>query len=67
MKPAEAGGLSLPSVSAGFLLHLVLDPENGGDMFLRNAGFSLALQPRKPYTKYVQDYTASRPTMYYVL
>jgi hypothetical protein len=35
--------------SAGFLLRLFFDPDNGGDMLLRNVGLSLnykALQPR---------------------
>jgi hypothetical protein len=35
-KLAEAGGKlsSLPSASAGFLVGLLINPENGGDMFL---------------------------------
>jgi hypothetical protein len=35
---------------AGFLLRLLFDPEDGGDMFLRNVGISLkyaALKSRK--------------------
>jgi hypothetical protein len=28
----------LPPASAGFLLCLFFDPEDGGDMFLRNVG-----------------------------
>jgi hypothetical protein len=34
-KPVE---LNLPTVSAGLLLGLMFDAEDGSDMFLRNAG-----------------------------
>jgi hypothetical protein len=33
--------LSLPSPWASFLLDLLFDPEDGGDMFLQNVGLSL--------------------------
>jgi hypothetical protein len=36
---------SLPPASAGLLLGSKLDPEYGGDMFLRNVWISQALQP----------------------
>jgi hypothetical protein len=42
----------LPPAYVNFLLHLLLDLENGSDMFLRNAGLSAKykeLQPRRPY------------------
>jgi hypothetical protein len=45
--------LNNPPVSAGFLLDLFFDPENGGDMLLRNIGLSLsytAIQLRTPYS-----------------
>jgi hypothetical protein len=32
----EIRKLSLPPASAGFLFELLLDPEDGGDIFLRN-------------------------------
>jgi hypothetical protein len=41
----------LPPPSADFLLGSVFDPEDEGDMFLRNVAFSTdytALQPRRP-------------------
>jgi hypothetical protein len=44
---------TLPPDSAAFLFGLLFDPENGGDMFLRNFGFSptyKALQPRTLYS-----------------
>jgi hypothetical protein len=43
---------SLQAGSAGFLLGLLFNAEDGGDMFLRNVGLSpnyKALQPRRPY------------------
>jgi hypothetical protein len=37
MRPAESGdNLDFSPSSAGFLLNLLFDPEDGGDMFLRN-------------------------------
>jgi hypothetical protein len=42
----------LPPASTGLLLRLVFHPENGGDVFLRNAWFSpkyTALKPNLPY------------------
>jgi hypothetical protein len=44
----EAG---LSPASAGYLLGLLFDPEDVGDIFLRNVGLSpnyKALQPRRP-------------------
>jgi hypothetical protein len=41
-----------PPVSAGFLLDLLIGPEDGGDIFLRNVQLSLnytALQHRRQY------------------
>jgi hypothetical protein len=39
--------------STGFFLGLPFDPEDSGDMYLRNDGISpdyMALQPRRPYS-----------------
>jgi hypothetical protein len=44
---------SLSSASAGFLLDLLFDPENRGDMLLQNIRFHpkhTALKPRIPYS-----------------
>jgi hypothetical protein len=42
--------LMLPSASACFSLGLLVDPEDGGDIFLRNVGLSpnyTVLQPKR--------------------
>jgi hypothetical protein len=36
------------AASAGFLLGLLFDPEDGGDIFLRNAGLSPAIRRYTP-------------------
>jgi hypothetical protein len=45
--------LSCSPASAGFLFNLLFDPEDGGDMFLRNFGLCpkyTVLQPSRPYS-----------------
>jgi hypothetical protein len=52
-KEIRSSGLRLQPASAGFLLGIHFDPEDGGDMFLRNIGLSpiyAALQPRRYYS-----------------
>jgi hypothetical protein len=46
----------LPHASDGFLRGLLFDPEDGGDIFLRNVGLSttcMALQHRRPYSSFL--------------
>jgi hypothetical protein len=38
MKRIEEANMKQVTRRAGFLLHLFLDPEDGGNMFLRNIG-----------------------------
>jgi hypothetical protein len=45
--------LSLLPASAGFLLSLIFDPKDGGEIFLLNVRLSpnyMALHPRRPYS-----------------
>jgi hypothetical protein len=52
----QGRNLRLPSASAGFLLGLLLDTENGADMFLQKFGLSpkyKALQPRRQYSSFI--------------
>jgi hypothetical protein len=44
--------LNLPPASAGFIITLVFNPEDGGDMFLRNVGLSPNYTPFKPRQAY---------------
>jgi hypothetical protein len=52
--------LSFPPASAGFLLSLLFDTEDGGDMFFRNIGLSLnctALQPENQTLLNIREQT----------
>jgi hypothetical protein len=49
----ERGQVSLTFASADFLLVLIFDSEDGGDMYLRNVRIPLSyveLQARRPYS-----------------
>lgn len=52
-----------------FLLSLQFDPEDGGNMFIRNVGFSpnyTVLQPRRPYSFYcINNLFTEEPCSYY--
>jgi hypothetical protein len=68
----EANKFSLdsPPASAGFLLSLLVDPEDGGDIFFRNIGLFLnytALQLGRPHCLYfvVVLYMYERGSLHY--